>query len=292
MTPPDAAGPVATAPAPAGTAERLVDLALRAVDRGLVPGPLQKALWRRCYQTLNGRWPDPAWTFLNYGYVPEPGEPERRLEPADEPHRLFIALYDRALDGVPVAGRRVLEVGCGRGGGASFIARYLAPQAVTGVDLSAEGIALCRRVHAGVERLSFRPGDAEALPFPGASIDVIVNVESSHCYPRMDRFLAEVARVLAPGGHFAWADIRGRRMRAGSEAAFARSGLEPVAGADITDGVLTALDRIDTLKRALIAEVPMPAGFLRQFSGTRGSLIYKALADRYAVYLTRTLRKP
>ena len=51
-------------------------------------------------------------------------------------------------------------------------------------------------------------GDAENLPFPDQSFDAVINIESSHCYPRFPRFLAEVARVLRPGGHFLYADLR------------------------------------------------------------------------------------
>jgi SAM-dependent methyltransferase len=40
------------------------------------------------------------------------------------------------------------------------------------------------------------------------SFDAVINVEASHCYPSLPRFLAEVARVLRPGGHFLYADVR------------------------------------------------------------------------------------
>jgi SAM-dependent methyltransferase len=36
----------------------------------------------------------------------------------------------------------------------------------------------------------------------------VINIEASHCYPQFPRFLAEVARVLRPGGHFLYADLR------------------------------------------------------------------------------------
>lgn len=270
----------------------IFELILRAVDSGVVPGGLQKALWRRCYQTLNRRWPDAHWTFLNYGYVPAPDEGERPLEADDEKHRLFIGLYDQALRGIPMAGRKVLEVGCGRGGGTSFMARYLDPAQVTGVDLSATGIAFCRQAHGGVPRLEFRLGDAEALPFDDAAFDVVVNIESSHCYGNMGRFATEVARVLAPGGHFAWADLRGNRMLADTEAAFAAADLEPLETRDITANVVSALDRINDTKLELIKQVPLSQGLLREFAGTSGSLIYRAFTDGYAVYLCRTFRKP
>ena len=54
-------------------------------------------------------------------------------------------------------------------------------------------------------------GNAEKLPFADQSFDAVINVEASHCYPRFPRFLDEVARVLRPGGHFLYADVRRRK---------------------------------------------------------------------------------
>jgi ubiquinone/menaquinone biosynthesis C-methylase UbiE len=58
--------------------------------------------------------------------------------------------------------------------------------------------------------LTFVQGDAENLPFPDASFDIVVNVESSHTYPHFDRFAAEVRRVLRQGGRFVITDFRER----------------------------------------------------------------------------------
>ena len=95
---------------------------------------------------------------------------------------------------------------CGRGGGCAYLARYRQPAAVLGIDISPRAIAFCRRIHL-VPGLSFRPGDAEALPCPAEAFDVVLNVESSHCYGSMPTFLNEVFRVLVPGGYFLWADL-------------------------------------------------------------------------------------
>ena len=48
--------------------------------------------------------------------------------------------------------------------------------------------------------LDFVHGDAESLPFSDGSFDAVINVEASHAYPRLTRFLEEVVRVLRPGG--------------------------------------------------------------------------------------------
>src|SRR5206468_12347276 len=102
------------------------------------------------------------------------------LEPTDEENRSCIQLYDLVARGAPVAGRDLLEVGCGRGGGADYVARKLGPRRLVAVDLSPRAVALCRRRFAG-PHLAFEVGDDERLPFESASFDVVLNVESSHC---------------------------------------------------------------------------------------------------------------
>ena len=83
------------------------------------------------------------------------------------------------------------------------------PAAYTGLDLNPEGIRFCQRRHA-VAALTFVQGDAQKLPFPDGSLDAVINVEASHCYPDFPGFVSEVARVLKPGSRFCHADLRYR----------------------------------------------------------------------------------
>ena len=129
------------------------------------------------------------------------------LAESDEPNRFRIQLYHRTATQADLSGKRVLEVGCGHGGGASYLMRTLHPASYTGLDLNPAGIAFCRKRH-NLAGLEFVHGDAENLPFPDQSFDAVINIESSLHYPRFPRFLAEVARVLRPGGHFLYADFR------------------------------------------------------------------------------------
>ena len=142
------------------------------------------------------------------------------LAASDEPNRFCIQLYHRTATQVDLSGKRVLEVGCGHGGGASYLMRTLHPASYTGLDLNPAGIAFCRKRH-NLPGLDFVQGDAENLPFADESFDAVINIESSHLYPRFPRFLAEVARVLRPGGHFLYADLRPRVCIAEWEAALA-----------------------------------------------------------------------
>jgi SAM-dependent methyltransferase len=103
----------------------------------------------------------------------------------------------------PPAGGAVLEVGCGSGALTRRLARRTGPETrIVALDVNAymlrEAAGLARR-EGLAERIAFRAGDAEALPFPDASFDaaltctVLEEVDA-------DRALAELARVVRPGG--------------------------------------------------------------------------------------------
>ena len=157
--------------------------------------------------------------FFNYGYEEDPPM-ALPLATSDEPNRICIQLYHRTATQADLSGKRVLEVGCGHGGGASYLMRTLHPASYTGLDLNPAGIAFCRKRH-NLAGLDFVQGDAEELPFPDQSFDAVINIESSLHYPRFPRFVAEVARVLCPGGHFLYADYRAPFEIAAWEAALA-----------------------------------------------------------------------
>jgi len=248
---------------------------------------LRQLAWRACYELLGARVRQPEWTFMNYGFAPVGGAAQPLvLDPADEPDRYGIALYAHVLDGVAVAGTDVLEVGSGRGGGASWVARSLGPRTTTGVDLAASAVALSRRDRRG-PGLRFVQGDALALPFDDASFDVVLNVESSHCYPSVERFVAEVHRVLRPGGTFAWADFRGADDVAATRARLRSSGLVPVREDDITAEVVHGLRLDDARRAALVRDwIPRPVQPLfRPFAGLDGTRTH----DRFTTGATRYL---
>lgn len=180
----------------------LVRLAIRLAQAS---PPLRRRLWRWWYDRLARTARSDAWVFMNYGWADDddaaPATPE-------EPERFGRQLYDRVVSPCPLAGRRVLEIGAGRGGGASHLALRHAARHVTAIDYSAPAIAFCRRRHAAVSHLEFLRADAERLPFPDGSFDAVVNIESSHCYGEVGSFFREAARVLAAGGVFLFADAR------------------------------------------------------------------------------------
>ena len=264
---------------------------MAALDRSPL---LRRLLWRWWYGRLAKKFSQRSWTFMNYGYELGPGSAATMLDAADEPDRLCIQLYEQVVSQVTLQGRDVVEVGSGRGGGASYLARTHRPDTCTGVDFSAAAVKLCRRTHANIANLEFVIGDAERLPLPDASCDVVINVESSHCYGDTGRFFREVARVLRPGGHFAYTDFR---PKADMEKVAAALGTVPdwrlIDRVDITDRVLAALASDDARKRQLIDEIVPPRlrRVFGEFAGLSGGQMYAAFESRATVYHRFVLRK-
>lgn len=130
----------------------------------------------------------------------------------DEDLRFGLELYKelvRAEDGYKIRQEDVVvEVGCGKGAGAIFLAQKLMPRQYIGIDYSKAAIAFCKKTYSGIANTDFQCADAHRLPFENASIDVLLNVESSHLYKDVEGFFKEASRVLKPGGKFLYTDYR------------------------------------------------------------------------------------
>jgi SAM-dependent methyltransferase len=275
---------------PVAVLNRLVAL-LSSVAPGLKPR-LQKATFRAIYSTLGIGMKNEDSAFLNYGYSPlNSSGGGLKLEPADEMDRFSIQLYSRVAGARDLRGKEVVEIGCGRGGGASFIARYLHPARMTGVDLSAQAVRYCRRRHR-INNLQFLRGAADDLPLPSDSFDAVVNVESSHCYPSFERFLSEAARVLRPNGVLLFADLRPRDQVARLREQFAER-FTIVEEEVITASVLRALE-LDSDRRNQLIHKRAPK-FLHQglqvFLSVKGSPIFNAFACDALHYVRFVLEK-
>jgi len=103
-------------------------------------------------------------------------------------------------------GLRVLDVGCGIGGPARTLAAEFGAD-VTGIDLTADFVVAARRLSALLDladRTHFVHGSATRLPIADASVDVVWSQNMLMNVPDKTLFAAEVARVLKPGGLFAF----------------------------------------------------------------------------------------
>lgn len=207
--------------------------------------------------------------FLNHGYA-LPGEKPHTIELPDdlEDHRYPIQLYDLLANLRDWRGKDALEVSCGLGGGVMFVGHHYGPRSMTGLDISASSIEACRRRYAS-EQLRFEAGDAQAMPFPNHSFDIVLNVESSLNYFDFSAFLREVDRVLRPGGTFLFADYRRSAKIVKLREALEKMGYAVEVMTDITSGIVRGLELGRSRKQALIdRHVPFPfRSLVRSFAG-------------------------
>eukprot|EP00746_Dinoflagellata_sp_MGD_P004343 gnl/MRDRNA2_/MRDRNA2_108355_c0_seq1.p1 gnl/MRDRNA2_/MRDRNA2_108355_c0~~gnl/MRDRNA2_/MRDRNA2_108355_c0_seq1.p1 ORF type:complete len:288 (+),score=42.55 gnl/MRDRNA2_/MRDRNA2_108355_c0_seq1:128-991(+) len=168
-------------------------------------GDFQKTLWNGWYGFVQSIASVDEFAIMNWGLAPP-----LHTCANDSPEKPQANLYLQLASLAEFKGR-VLEVGSGRGGGASTVVRCMCPKEYTGVDLNAAQAMAAQKKFGqkGKCPLSFIEGDAENLPLSDDSMDVVMSVETSHTYPHFERFVHEVHRVLRPGGTFHITDFRG-----------------------------------------------------------------------------------
>ena len=166
--------------------------------------------WRSFYNKLSRRLEDVGVAdssfFLNYGYLPIDSNNESAFDIREGTFNAnSVRLVLEVVGSVDLDGRTIVEVGCGRGGNSAVIAQKFSGQ-VIGVDMSSEAIAFCSRAHAR-HGIDFKVGDALNLPLADGLCDAVVNVESSHSYGNLPKFLNEVRRICRPGAWFLHTDF-------------------------------------------------------------------------------------
>ena len=130
-------------------------------------------------------------------------------------------------------GDHVLDVACGTGNVAIPFAR--AGAVVTGVDIATNLLVQAReRAAADGLPIAFDEGDAEQLPYPDASFDVVASMFGAMFAPRPELVAEQLGRVLKPGGRLAMANwnpesFSGKMFRVGSGHVPPPPGLPPAS---------------------------------------------------------------
>ncbi|MGA9191540.1 MAG: class I SAM-dependent methyltransferase [Anaerolineales bacterium] len=223
---------------------------------------------------------------LNYGYVPlREGPTLAEITPLQEPMRHYLQLYAYVAGAMELAGKDVLEISCGYGGGADFINTGWRPQTYVGLDLIEAPLQAATRRFSS-NGLSFVSGRADSVGLASAAFDAVISVEASHCYPSISRFLDEVHRLLRPGGKLVLADYRPASAMLELTRQFPQSGLELVEMVDITANVLMSLEETHAQRSRWIANYgPLwLRPFMGQLAGVRGSVVYRGFRSGRMVY--------
>ena len=153
---------------------------------------------------------------MHHGLYP-PGSPPK-------PHAAAQAdMIDALLAWAGVSGvRAMVDVGCGIGGSSRHVARQWPAATATGFTLSPVQAARANAITAAdpavAGRCTYAVGDALDMPLPDGSADLTWSLESGEHMPDKARFVAELARVTAPGGTVIIATWCHRDLEAGEEA--------------------------------------------------------------------------
>jgi SAM-dependent methyltransferase len=201
--------------------------------------------WRSFYNLLSQRLEAVGLAdvsfFLNYGYVPTDDHNESSFDIREGTFNAnSVRLVFEVIGPLDLNDRTIVEIGCGRGGNSALVAEKFDAR-VIGIDMSSEAIDFCRRRHLGATT-DFRVGDALNIPLADGSCDAVINVESSHSYGNLAKFLSEVRRICRPDAWFLHTDFLSAedwdyvRMR------LKALGFSTEADRDITANVLASRD--------------------------------------------------
>jgi ubiquinone/menaquinone biosynthesis C-methylase UbiE len=117
--------------------------------------------------------------------------------------------------GGSVAGLQVLEVGCGRGVGSELILERFAARRVRAFDLDEDMVARARRrlFRFGADRAQVEVADVTTLPCDDEAFDAAFDFGILHHVPDWQAAVAEIRRVLRPGGRFFFEEVTARALR-------------------------------------------------------------------------------
>ena len=273
----------AAAPAVAEAAPPAPTPVAAPAEAAATPGGAAKASYRAFYDNITRRLrasgTGDASFFLNYGYVSRADGADGEEAAFAVPDGVFnpnsIKLVYELIGPTDLRGRKVLDVGCGRGGTVALLTQLFEAEAV-GVDLSPEAIAFCQQTH-GDARASFNVGDAENLPVKDHCFDAVTNIESSHTYPNLRAFFCEVRRVLRPGGLFLYTDLLPVQRWAEVRVLLAGLQFKLSDDRDITDNVLASCDSVSVTRAGAFGARD---SMIDNFLAVPGSSVYVQMQSR------------
>ncbi len=171
---------------------------------------LLKSEIKKTYASVSEE-PDKDFIFpTGRAWAEDLGYPEELASVPEAAVESFAGVANPWALGRLAPGERVLDLGSGAGTDSLIAAQMVGEQGhVTGIDMTPEMLAKARAaaVEIGVTNVEFVEGEAERLPFPDASFDVVISNGVIDLIPDKDAVFTELFRVLAPGGRIQVADV-------------------------------------------------------------------------------------
>jgi arsenite methyltransferase len=179
------------------------------VDLDIDVGLLREEI-RRTYSAVS-REPEGDFIFpTGREWAQDLGYPEELARVPDSVVASFAGVANPFSLGRLERGERVLDLGSGAGTDSLVAAQMVGPEGrVTGLDMTPEMLAKARTgaADAGLANAEFVQGQAEQLPFPDESFDVVISNGVIDLVPDKEAAFGELHRVLVPGGRLQIADV-------------------------------------------------------------------------------------
>lgn len=230
------------------------------------------------------------FNFMNYGFDANYSIPD---EFEFNKYSLFLYKYLVELSDIDTLHHlTVLEIGCGQGGGAYYMAKFFEPKSVIALDYSQDTIISARSKYEDLANLEFLTGDAEKLEFQNNTFDLIINIESSHCYADIQSFMQETRRVIKEQGVFLYADFRAHEDLHTLKSLI-KEHFKICQYVDITDNVVGAMTKNNYSERVKewieICSRKEDENKLKEWAGIPGTRIYEEFKKHKTVYFAYVL---
>jgi arsenite methyltransferase len=171
---------------------------------------LLKSEIKKTYASLSAE-PERDFVFpTGRPWAEDLGYPEELVNVPESAVESFAGVANPFSLGRLQRGERVLDLGSGAGPDSLVAAQMVGSSgSVTGIDMTLEMLTKARAAAAelGTGNVEFVESEAESLPFPDASFDVVISNGVIDLIPDKDAVFGELHRVLVPGGRLQIADV-------------------------------------------------------------------------------------
>ncbi len=171
---------------------------------------LLKSEIKKTYATVSNE-PEKDFVFpTGRAWAEDLDYPEELSGVPDSAVESYAGVANPFILGRLAPGERVLDLGCGAGTDTLVAAQMVGPDGhVTGIDMTPEMLSRARAasLEIGVANVEFVESEAERLPFPDGSFDVVISNGVIDLIPDKDAVFSELHRVLQPGGRIQIADV-------------------------------------------------------------------------------------